>query len=181
MQQSDRCILIDADVISHFITAGEMISIASIFPFPIYVLDKVYKELERFPRRKIEVENLLKFGLIKEMPFFPEHDDAILKEYAHIKKWMFKGDGEAACLAVAKASKNILASSNLKDVSSYCRMHSIDLLTTMDFLCEALRKGIFDMARCNAFIEKVLSARSKLPVSKMEDFTCQKHTFTPDK
>jgi hypothetical protein len=179
MTKSDRCILIDADVISHFITAGEMIALPSIFRFQIYVLDKVYKELERFPKRKQEVENLLRFGLIKEMPF-PEHDDAIMKEYAHIKKLMFKGDGEAACLAVANASKNILASSNLKDVSSYCKMHNIDLLTTMDFLCEALRTGAFDLARCNAFIDKVLAARSKLPVSKMEDYKCQKPTFIPD-
>lgn len=178
MKKGERCILIDADVISHFITAGEMIALPSIFPFQIYVLDKVYKELERFPKRKKEVENLLNFGLIKEM-HFPEHDDAIIKEYAHIKKWMFKGDGEAACLAVANASKNILASSNLKDVKSYCRLHRIDLLTTMDFLCEALRIGVFDIARCNAFISKVLIARSKLPVSKMEDFHCQKPSFIP--
>ncbi len=120
MKKSDRCILIDADVISHFITAGEMIALPSIFPYQIYVLDKVYKEIERFPKRKIEVENLLRFGQIKEMKF-PEHDDAIMKEYAHIKKWMFKGDGEAACMAVAHASKNILASSNLKDVGRYCQ------------------------------------------------------------
>lgn len=178
MKRSDRCILIDADVISHFITAGEMIALPAIFPFPIYVLDKVYKELERFPKRKTEVENLLKFGLIKEMPF-PEYDDAILKEYAYIKKRMFKGDGEAACLAVANASKNILASSNLKDVLSYCRMHHIDLLTTMDFLCEALRTGIFDLTRCNAFISKVLAAHSKLPVSKMEEYPCAKPAFVP--
>lgn len=179
MKKSDRCILIDADVLSHFITAGEMIALSGIFPFQIYVLDKVYKEIQRFPKRKAEVENLLNFGLIKEMPF-PEHDDAIMKEYAHIKKWMFKGDGEAACLAVAKASKNILASSNLKDVHSYCKLHRIDLLTTMDFLCEALRKKVFDLARCNEFIRKVLSAGSKLPVSKMEDFICQKLTFIID-
>jgi hypothetical protein len=176
MKKSDRCILIDADVISHFITAGEMIALPGIFPYQIYVLDKVYREIERFPKRKIEVENLLKFGLIKEMPF-PEHDDAIKKEYAHIKKWMFMGDGEAACLAVANASKNILASSNLKDVSRYCQMHSIDLLTTMDFVCEALRKNIFDLARCNIFINKVLTAGSKLPVSKMQDYNCQKPVF----
>jgi len=179
MKKSDRCILIDADVISHFITAGEMIAMPSIFPYQIYVLDKVYRELDRFPRRKREVENLLNFGLIKEMPF-PEHDDAIMKEYAYIKKMMFKGDGEAACMAVTRASKNILASSNLKDVSHYCKMHNIDLLTTMDFLCEALRKNIFDLARCNAFINKVLSAGSKLPVTKIEDHPCKKHDFIPD-
>jgi len=179
MKKSDRCILIDADVISHFITAGEMIALPGIFPFQIYVLDKVYRELERFPKRKAEVENLLRFGQIKEMPF-PEHDDDIRKEYARIKKLMFKGDGEAACLAVAKASKNILASSNLKDVSHYCKMHNIDLLTTMDFLCEAYRKKVFDLARCNAFISKVLSAGSKLPVSKMEEYNCQKPIFISD-
>jgi hypothetical protein len=36
---------------------------------------------------------------------------------------MFKGDGEAACMAIVRFSKDILASSNLKDIANYCKMH----------------------------------------------------------
>jgi hypothetical protein len=176
MGKNDRIILIDTDVVSHFIYAGELITLPNIFDFKIKVLDKVYEELKRFPKRKTEVDNLLRFKLIEEMSF-PEDNDQIKREYAHIKKLMFKGDGEAACMAVARYSKNILASSNLRDIAPYCKMHSIDYLTTMDFLCEALRKGIFDLARCNAFINKVIAASNRLPVTKMEAFKCEEKKF----
>jgi hypothetical protein len=42
----------------------------------------------------------------------------------------------------------------------------------MDFLCEALRNGMFSMERCNRFILKVLAAGSKLPVKQMKDYKC---------
>lgn len=35
------------------------------------------------------------------------------------------------------AFKGFLASSDLKDIAQYCKTHSIEYLTTIDFLCEA--------------------------------------------
>jgi len=172
----DKVILIDADVVSHFIYAGEILMLSKIFDNKIFILDKVYAELIRFPKRKTYVENLINLKVI-EILAFPEDNPEIKKEYAHIKKVMLKGEGESACMAVAKFSKNILASSNLRDIAGYCKMHSIDYLTTMDFLCKALEKGIFDINRCNAFISNVLTAKNKLPVAKMEDYGCREITF----
>ncbi len=148
------------------------------FNFPAFfrikckVLDKVYSELSRFPKKKTEVDNLINFKLLEIMPF-PEDNDDIRKEYLHIKKWMFKGDGESACLAVVRKTKDILASSNLKDIASYCKRHSIAYLTTMDFLCEAIKKGIMTESECDAFIAKVKATRSKLPVNKMAEYSCK--------
>ncbi len=70
-------------------------------------------------------------------------------------------------------TNNIVASSNLKDIKQYCGLHNIDYLTTMDFLCEALKNGLFDLQRCNSFISAVTAKGSKLPVSKMEEYTCR--------
>lgn len=176
MVKNSRIIIIDADVISHFITGGEILNLTRIFTIPIKILDKVYAELKQFKKRKTEVENLVNLKLVEVIPF-PEEDEEIKKEYFNIKKLQFKGDGESACMAVAKFQKHILASSNLKDIQHYCRMHEIDYLTTMDFLCEALRKEIFTEERCNQFISAVLAAKSKLPVKKMKDYSCRKLDF----
>lgn len=108
---------------------------------------------------------------------FPDDNYEIVKEYAWIKSVMFKGDGESACLAVARYKHKILASSNLKDVKRYCENHSIDYLTTMDFLCEAMQKGVFTEADCNTFIQTVKASGSKLPVNKMSEFICRKIEF----
>jgi hypothetical protein len=171
MGRRDKIILIDADVVSHFITGGAIIYLPRIFPFKIKVLDKVYAELSRFARKKTEVDNLVNFRLLEIIPF-PEQDEAIRREYLYIKKHMFKGDGEAACLAVARHTQDILASSNLKDIADYCHLHAIDYLTTMDFLCEAMKKGILTEAACDSFIARVQAAGSRLPVSRMAQFTC---------
>lgn len=171
MGKSEKIILIDADVVSHFITGGAIIQLPSIFPYKIKVLDKVYAELSRFPKKKTEIDNLINFKLLEILPF-PEENEIIKREYLYIKKIMFKGDGESACLAVVRNTKDILASSNLKDIASYCKMHSIEYLTTMDFLCEAKKEGILSEADCDSFIAKVKAAGSKLPVNKMAEYTC---------
>lgn len=121
MPQVERTILIDADVVSHFISGGRIHILAKIFPFRIKLLDKVYAELEKRPRMKREIDQLLGSSEIYMM-LFPENNDEIKIEYFHLKKLMFKGDGEAACMAVVRYSKNILASSNLRDVKAYCTM-----------------------------------------------------------
>lgn len=41
---------------------------------------------------------------------------------------------ESACLAYAKFNKDILASSNLRDIKKYCSFHDIEYLTTIDLL-----------------------------------------------
>lgn len=178
-QSEQRIILIDADVVSHFISAGEGSSINTIFPNnPIHILDKVHAELQRWPSSavKTQISILLSKKIIKLISF-PDDNNEIKKEYLRIKSLLFKGDGESACLAVARYNKIILASSNLRDTAPYCSMHKIDYLTTMDFLCHALKNGIYTRARCDAFITAVLKAKSKLPVTKMDDFKCRDITF----
>lgn len=179
MEKIKRIILADADLISHFITAGEADSIHLIFPAnPIHLLDKVHAELQNWRSAKvgIVISDLLKKKRLRLIDF-PEENEEIRKEYFYIKKVQFKGDGESACLAVARHNKNILASSNLRDIKNYCILHRIDYLTTMDFLCAALATGTFDEARCNAFIKKVLDAGGKLPVKNMQAHTCRAIEF----
>ncbi len=171
MSKTEKIILIDADVVSHFIEAGEILYLPKIFPYKIHILNKVLKELERWKERKEAVDNLINMRLLFKMDF-PENENEVLKEYLWIKNKMFKGDGESACLAVAKHHKNILASNNLRDVKRYCEMHKIIYLTTMHFLCYALKKGIFDEERCDNFIRTLQQKGAKIPVRKMNEYQC---------
>ena len=172
MAKSKRIILIDADVVSHFITGGQIMLLPSIFPYRIKILDKVYAELARFPNKRKEVQNLLNFNLFEIMPF-PEDDIEVRKEYFYLKKMRFKGDGESACLAVVRKSNDILASSNLRDIAPYCDLHDIDYLTTMDFLCHANNTGKLTEEECDEFISKVKAAGSILPVTRISEFNCR--------
>ena len=178
MANFERDILIDADVVSHFVTAGKSLFLKKIFPGTIYILDKVHAELQQWPSPTLltEVSILLSKKIIKLIDF-PDDNPEVVREYAWIKTMLFKGEGESACLAVARYNKKILASSNLKDIKKYCEDHSIDYLTTMDFLCEALKKAVFTEAECNAFIQAVKAAGSKLPVNSMSEYSCRTIDF----
>lgn len=176
MKMNEKVIIIDTDVVSHFMYAGEILYLTRIFKTPIKIIEQVYAELQRFPSKKQEIENLISFKLIEVIPF-PHDNEDVRKEYFHIKKLMFKGDGESACLAVVRYSKNIIASSNLKDIKSYCQLHNLEYLTTMDFLCKALSTGLFTLERCDKFIKAVLAKKNKLPVEQMADHLCRPTNF----
>ena len=169
----NRSILIDADVISHFISGGQINLLPKIFPEnKIFLLDKVYDELARFHKRKPVIDKLLSAGSLSLLPF-PEDHPEIKREYAYIRKALFKGEGESACMAMSRYNNNIIASSNLKDICNYCRLHSIDYLATMDFLCAALNGNLLCIEECDEFISKVIRHGSKLPVLRMKSYVCR--------
>lgn len=171
-KKKDKVILVDADVISHFIKGGEIYSINSIFDYQLKILDKVHEELKSNKSWKTQIDNLISQKVIQVIPF-PEAHAEIKKEYFRIKKEMSKGDGESACLSYVRYTNNIIASCNLSDIKQYCEDYDIIYLTTMDFLCYALKKGIFTEKRCDEFIANVLAKKSKLPVKDMKSYTCR--------
>jgi predicted nucleic acid-binding protein len=92
----------------------------------------------------------------------------IIKEYAQLTKKF--GEGESACMAVARFEKEFIASSNLRDIKAYCLEHHIKYYTTMDLLVESMNKNILTEADCNQFIQDVKSKGSKLPCNTMAEY-----------
>lgn len=164
---TDPQILLDADVIRHFLKSDRIFDLPKIFPDRFVILDVVRNELIRSQSLKKTVENFLEFNNIVVLPF-PTGKTDILREYAILKKKF--GDGESACMAVAKFDKKYIASSNLKDIKHYCNDNAIIYFTTMDLLCIALEKNIFSNQDCNEFIKKVKEKGSKLPCNTIEEF-----------
>ena len=168
-KKKSKVILIDADVVSHFLRAGQITNLNAIFKTPIKMLDVVYNELEQWKGKQQEIENLINFGIIEVIPF-PQTNNEIAKEFFWIKKSRYYGDGEAACMSYAKHTENIIASNNLKDTKNYCGLHSIDYLTTMDFLARAIEKGIFTIDQCDEFMSKNKVSKNPFPVEKMKNY-----------
>lgn len=151
-------ILLDCDVIIHFTKAGQQLLLPKIFPNRFVILDKVKAELDKRKKSIVALENFLEWSKIAVIPF--PKDKEILIEYARLKSNM--GDGEAACMAVAKHTKDYIASSNLNDIKAYCNYFGIVYLTTMDILLEAYHRGILTEVQCDTFIKEVKSKDSKL-------------------
>ena len=153
-------IVLDADIIIHFIKGDSLSVLFDIFPeYEYIILDIVYNELDKRGKHIINnFECILKKVSIER---FQVTGDS-LKEYFFLTSTM--GKGESACMVYCKDNNDVLGSSNLNDILSYCKQHNITYLTTLDFLYYAYKKGLMSKSECIIFIEKVKTLGSKLPV-----------------
>lgn len=152
-----KIILLDCDVISHFITSNSLNDLPKILaPHQCVVLDNVYSEVAARPMRLAFLNAIITTGQIQKMAF-PENLE-VNKEFARIKsKNPLIGEGERACMAVARYSEDIVASSNFRDVAPYCNKFSILYLGTLDILSVAVTKGIYSEHQCDIFIQTALT------------------------
>lgn len=182
MSSDATIVLLDADVISHFIACGELLYLPKILePHNTVILDVVYNEVSRIVSRKNVLDNAVRAVKKLSVMEFPTGNLEIKREYALIKREnALIGDGERACMAVARYNKNIIASSNFRDIAAYCRKNDIPYLGTLDILTLALARGVFDTERCNNFIKTAIAvnnARFPNGVSKIGDYSAPDLSF----
>lgn len=152
-------IVLDADVIIHF-AKGKMLSmLPSIFgTYDYIVLLPVYEELKGGIKTQLDNQvHLLKNISIEK--FTPSGE--VMKEYAMLLQT--RGKGESACMAYCRFNHEVIGSSNLADIKTYCNTHKIRYLTTFDFLYHAIQKGIITLDDAKQFRSTVVANGSRLP------------------
>lgn len=164
----DKKILLDADVIRHFIKGQGFHYLVKTYPHQLILLDIVKDELFRSKHLFQVLNNMLAMFDIEQLRF-PDEQKNVVEEYAHLLAQGF-GEGESACMAVARFNSYFIASSNLKDIKQYCEAHNITYLTTMMILVEAKNKGIITDDECNSFISMVKAKGSKLPTNTIQEY-----------
>lgn len=166
MEKHEKLILVDADVIIHLAKADRLSILKELFEGRIYVLDYVIEELKLMAPFQLSI--ILGLKILQEMKF-PTNRAEVLLEYNKLRKTM--GKGESACMAVCRYQKDILASSNLKDIKPYCKEHQIEFLTTLDILAIAYLKNKMITSEVDDCIYQIKSKQSKLPkYDKIEDY-----------
>lgn len=162
-------IVLDADVIIHFIKADCFSLLLDIFPeFSYLILDIVYNEVTVHPTTKRQIDSTLRFfpQRLTSVKFAPK--GGYKQEYAVLRSYL--GKGESACMVYCKENNDVLGSSNLKDIRDYCRHNSIPYLTTWDFLYYAFKRGKITKAGINTFVDDVISKGSKLPKMDIDTY-----------
>jgi len=165
-------IVLDADVIIHFVKAERFGLLLDIFPeYEYLILDVVYAEVSKRRETKIQIDNALRFfgNRISSVKFFPKGES--MKEYAKLLKTL--GKGESACMVYCRDNYDVLGSSNLRDIKEYCANNGITYLTTLDFLYYAYVRKKMTKEECDAFIEVVVSKDSKLPFVDISQYHCE--------
>jgi hypothetical protein len=162
-------IVLDADVIIHFIKGNSLPLLHKIFPcYQCVILDIVLnQELRKNALTQRYLDNYLHyFNNIQiekwEPGFDMTYDFALL-----CKKY---GLGESASMVYCKYNQDIIASSNITDITLYCEENSIQYVTTMDFLWQAYINKIMTEQECDEFIVNVKTNGSKLPCNRISEY-----------
>ena len=162
-------IVLDADVIIHFIKAGKLSLLLDIFPeYHYLILDVVYNEVTVNHKTKLHIDNALRFfpHRLSNIEFNPKGESKY--EYARLRSTF--GKGESACMVYCRDNNDVLGSSNLKDIKEYCSRNRITYLTTLDFLYYAFIRKRLQKSEIEMFINDVVANGSKLPMIDIEKY-----------
>lgn len=164
-------IVLDADVIIHFVKAGQFGLLLDIFPeYQYLILDVVYSEVTLNRATKVLLDNMLSVfpSRISKIIFAPVGNSRL--EYARLRSELLLGKGESACMVYCKDNNDVLGIGNLKDVKEYCVQNGITYLTTLDFLYYAFIRKKMTKSAIDVFIADVVAKGSKLPTVDIERY-----------
>lgn len=76
---------------------------------------------------------------------------------------------------MARFGREVIASSNFRDVAPYCDANGIEYIGVMDILLIAMNKGYWDTNQCNQFMMDALRENNaRFPVNRIEDYKTDK-------
>lgn len=167
-------IVLDADVINHFVRGGKLALLPKILPeFQFVVLDIVRNELPTFILSELNKQISLEKDIC-EVKF--DVKGAAMKEYFRLIaiNGMHLGRGESACMVYCKFNNDVVGSSNTKDITQYCSDNGITYLTTNDFLFYAIQRKLITKEDAEEFIQNVRNLGSYPPIVDFDKYICAK-------
>lgn len=153
-------IVLDTDVILHFLKGGRFSLLPEIFQECEYImLSTTYDELKDKAQRD-QIDNQINFiRNITKIEFEPKGE--MRKVYADLTKQF--GRGESACMAYCQFENHVIGSNNTKDIKDYCTTNNIAYLTTADFLYYAITRGKMTEAQALELINSARQLGSNVP------------------
>lgn len=165
----------DSDCISAFLWVNGQNLIALLYPGMVVIPKPAYDELSypTTPHLKQRIDDLINnnqatleaihvdsdaYSLYQKLTTSPDEGHKVI------------GPGEAASIALAKTKNGIIASNNLKDISSYVTEFELRHMTTGDILIEALEKGYITEDEGNTIWISMLAKRRKLGAASFSEY-----------
>lgn len=163
----------DTDCLSAFLLVDEENLLYALYPGRLVIPGQVYTELSCVPRLKNKTDTLISCHKAAVKCIETETEAAelyyILTE-SPSQGHAVIGRGEAACIALAKTTGGILASNNLRDISSYVQEFKLQLMTTGNILVDACCKRLIGEELGNTIWAKMLARHRKLGADTFSEF-----------
>lgn len=168
-------LIFDNDCLSAFLWVKNENLLIKLYPGQVVIPKQVYNELSHpgVSHLKARVDSLLADKQVSVVDIFvgTEAYDLYYKltvepDTGHL----IIGKGEASCIALAKYNDGIVASNNLKDITSYIKEFGLKYMTTGDILTEAYNYGYITEAEGNKLWSAMLSKNRKSGKQTFTDY-----------
>lgn len=145
-------IVLDADVIIHFIQMGCLYRLPCFIPnHKFVVLDSVYDEVTHQHERMMLEGQITLIRNITLLKKDDEFDLNTMRTFYELKSRF--GEGESACMAYCYHHRDdTVGSNNTHDIEEYCNQNAIPFLTTIDLLHIGVRNGEITEEEARHFI-----------------------------
>ncbi|MBN1637240.1 MAG: hypothetical protein JW920_12030 [Deltaproteobacteria bacterium] len=173
-------IFFDNDCLSAFLWVGKENLLVKLYPGQVVIPKQVYDELSApgVAHLKAKVDVLLshKQASIVKIDVGTELYDlyyqlTVNPDSGHV----IIGKGEAASIVLAKFNNGVIASNNLRDISSYIKEFCLKHVTTGDILTEAFNRYYITESEGNKVWSAMLSKRRKLGATTFSDYLKSKN------
>lgn len=153
-------IVLDTDVLLHFLKGGRLSLLPEIFQECEYImLSTTYNELKDKSQRD-QIDNQINLiRNITKIEFEPKGE--MRRVYAELTQQFRRG--ESACMAYCRFENHVIGSNNTKDIRDYCEANSIAYLTTADFLFYAIKRGKMTESQATELIKEARLHGSNVP------------------
>ena len=165
----------DTDCLSAFLWVGNESLLPKLYPGKIVIPKPVYTELDRpfISHLKARIDTLIAANLVTIQDIAVDSDEyetyyQLTENPAQGHKII--GNGEAASIALARHYNGIVASNNLRDISTYITEFSLKHTTTADILVDALHRGFITEHQGNIIWKNMLAKRRRLGAASFTDY-----------
>ena len=176
-----EALFFDTDCLSAFLWVGNESILPQLYPGEIVIPKPVYTELNRpsISHLKARVDALVAADLVTIQEIAVGSDE--YETYYQLTEEPTRGhkaigSGEAASLALAKHYGGIVASNNLRDISTYITEFALKHTTTADILVDAYERGFITESQGNTIWSNMLSKRRRIGGVSFSDYLMTKHS-----
>lgn len=172
MPKNKELLFFDTDNLACFLWIDNKAILPLLYPGRIRIPEQVEQEIIKIPLLQKRLEKLQEHGAVEivEINLGSKEEVEFSRIIEESKKGKLVGDGEAACMALARFNKGIVASNNTIDISAYCEKYGIIQKRTGDILKEALDQNIITMEEGEQLWNEMLAKGRWLTANTFAEF-----------
>ena len=164
-------IYFDADTLITFISVNQENLLFQLLGKRVCVPNQVFNELSLDNLSSSVIEKLIKAKKIRKVSLESDEETSLYYELRFGRKGSKRiGDGETACLILAKTRSGYLASSNYADIASYVKAFGLENYSAARLLALCQEDNILTQDECSRIWRDFMARGRKMPFENYDQY-----------